>query len=178
MVAVAAQPCDRPTRDRGLGVVVGSGLVATAAHTVDGPRRELTVDEAPARIVAIDARTDLALLAVDVPGPVAELSLDAPARAALATLAGRREVEITRTGRLVVHDVTAGARHERQVHTFTPGVAAGTSGAPLVDEDARLLGIVVLANGSDGTAYAVTAAELARLLARAGDSAVRAGCPG
>ena len=69
-----------------------------------------------------------------------------------------------RTGRLVVDDVTDGVRHEREVHTFTPGVEPGTSGAPLVDDEGRLAGIVVLTNRTDGTAYAVTAAELRRLI--------------
>jgi S1-C subfamily serine protease len=178
VVAVAAQPCDRPTRDRGLGVVVGNGLVATAAHTVDGPRRRLTVDDVPAEIVSVDQRTDLALLAADVAGPGAELSLEAPGRATVMTPGSALGVELVRTGRLVVHDATARTRHERQVHTFTPGVAEGTSGAPLVDEDGRLLGIVVLDNRTDGTAYAVAATELAGLLAEERGAAAPVGCPG
>ena len=48
VVAVAAQPCRRPTRDLGIGVVVADGLVLTAAHTVDGDRRAVTVDGRPA----------------------------------------------------------------------------------------------------------------------------------
>lgn len=177
VVTVAAQPCDRPTRDLGLGVVVADDVVATAAHTVDGLRRALTVDDAPAALVAIDARTDLALLAAEVEGPVAELSLETPGRATLRTQEGASDVEILQTGRLVVHDTTARARFERQVHKLTPGVAEGTSGAPLVDGDGRLLGIVVLDNRTDDTAYAVTATELAGLLARERGPAAAPECP-
>ena len=76
-----------------------------------------------------------------------------------------------RTGPLVVHDTTDGARYEREVHTIRPAVPDGTSGAPLVDGAGDVAGIVVLANRTDGTSYAVTSDEVRRLLAanRAGD---------
>jgi hypothetical protein len=74
-------------------------------------------------------------------------------------------VRVVRSGGLVVHDATDRARYERDVHVFTPGVAEGTSGAPLIDEEGRLAGIVVLDNPGDGVAYAVTAAELSALMA-------------
>lgn len=165
VVAVAAQPCMRPTRDRGLGVVVGDDLVATAAHTVEGRRRELTVDGRPATVVAIDARTDLALLAAETTGAVSRL-VDEPAPAAVVhTDDGPVIVDIVGTVTLVVNDVTTGQRHERRAHAFTPGVADGTSGAPLTTIDGDILGIVVLDRRDDDVAYAVTAAELRDLLA-------------
>ena len=124
-VEVAAQPCDRPTRDLGVGVLVGPGLVATAAHTVEGPRRQLTVDGSPARVVALDARTDLALLAADIGGTPAEATADDLDRGTVRTPGGDLEVTVLRTGPLVVDDTTAGTRHERTVHTFTPGCRSG-----------------------------------------------------
>jgi hypothetical protein len=113
VVSVAAQPCQRPTRDLGLGVVVGDGLVLTVAHPVDRPVPTVTVADRPAHVVAIDAAHVAA---------VAGCSID---------------VVIMRTGSLVVDDATAGATAERAVHTFQPAVAPGTSRAPLVDDDGR-----------------------------------------
>ena len=84
------------------------------------------------------------------------------------------DVEILRTGPLVVRDSTDRARYQREVHTFTPGVEDGASGAPLVDDDGRVLGIVVLDNRGRGVAYAVTGEELSRLL-RAGDELLSTG---
>jgi S1-C subfamily serine protease len=176
-VAVDAQPCDTPNRDHGVGVVVGPDLVATAAHVVDGPRREVTVDGRPARVLVADARTDLALLRTDVAGPGATLTDTAPTHGAVRTPDGEHDVDVLRTGRLVVDDTTDGTRHEREVHTFTPGVERGTSGAPLVDDAGRLAGIVVLTNRTDGTAYAATAAELRTLIAATPRSAAPVGCP-
>jgi len=165
VVAVVAQPCTRPTPDRGLGVVVGDDLVATAAHIVEGRRRQLTVDGLAASVVGVDERTDLALLAVPTTGHPGRLE-DGPATSALVhTTDGPVPVAIVRTVTLIVNDVTAGVRHERQAHAFTPGVLGGTSGAPLTTADGGILGIVVLDRRDDDLAYAVTTAELRTLLA-------------
>jgi S1-C subfamily serine protease len=177
-VDVAAQPCDRPTRSLGLGVVVADGIVATAAHTVEGRLRALTVDDVPAQVVALDARTDLALLAADLTAAPTELATGVPDIGTVITADGPRDARIVRTGPLLVHDTTDGERYERQVHTFTPGVDDGTSGAPLVDADARLLGIVVLDNPSDGVAYAVTSGEVAALLDGERQVVAPVGCAG
>ncbi|MGH8922899.1 MAG: trypsin-like peptidase domain-containing protein [Actinomycetes bacterium] len=166
VVVVAAQPCERPTRSLGHGVIVAEGVVVTAGHTVEGDLRKLTVDGAPASVLALDTRTDLALLTAPTAGRAeATLSDDARTDAVVLAAGGRQHVDILSTGPLVVDDVTAGVRHERQVHRFAPGVDDGTSGAPLIDEQGRLLGIVVLDNPTDGVAYAVTAGELAALMA-------------
>ena len=164
VVAVAAQPCLRPNRDRGVGFLIADGIVGTAAHTVDGPRRELTVDGRPAEVLRIDVRLDTALLAVDLPGVVAELT-DAPVGAAtVRTPAGEQAVTVRSTGMLVVTNVSDHTRVEREVHTFSPGVPDGTSGAPLVDAAGRVVGMVQLDRDGSTLADAVTAAELATLL--------------
>jgi len=165
VVDVAATGCDRPLPSRGVGVAVADGLVATAAHVVDGPRRDVTVDGRAADVVLVDARTDLALLAAPVHGtavlgPQPTGGRDVVVRTPVAAL----PVTIVRTGTLIVHDTSAGVRHEREAHTIRPGVTEGTSGAPLVDGRGAVVGIVILDNQGDGTAYAVTSAELAALL--------------
>jgi S1-C subfamily serine protease len=164
VVAVAAQPCNSPNRSLGFGVVVADGVVATAAHTVEEPQRDVRVDGQPARVAVLDPRTDLALLTVDLDAEPAPIATDSPQGALIAMPARRIEVEILRTGPLVVRDTTDRARYRREVHTFTPGVEDGTSGAPLVDRDGRVLGIVALDNPRRGVAYAVTGKELSRLL--------------
>jgi S1-C subfamily serine protease len=172
VVAVAAQPCRRPTSDIGTGVVVAPGLVVTAAHVVDGQRRTIVVDGQPAGVVALDPRTDLALLAAPITGRAVQLA----APSARDAWVRAQRVEILRTGRLVVHDATTGAVHQREVHTLRPAVAPGASGAPLIDGAGRVLGVVVLDNRTDGTAYAVTAAEVGRFLEQRPTSSPPAGC--
>ena len=171
-----------PERDRGLGVVVADGLVATAAHTVDGDLRALTVDGIPGSVVALDPRTDLALVRADLDAePVAWAADDVdPMGAATLHLAdGPHEVEVVRSGPLVVEDATDRATYRRLVHTFTPGVAAGVSGAPLTTPDDLLLGIVVLDRRDTDEAHTVTAGELQALARRRGrGSRGGAGLPG
>jgi hypothetical protein len=181
VVAVAAQPCDRPQHDRGLGVVVADDLVATAAHTVDGDLRALTVDGVPAAVVATDARTDLALVRVALDAdPVAFAADDVdplgPANVGLAD--GVLAVEVVRTGELVVDDTTDRATYRRLVQTFAPGVDAGVSGAPLTTTDGRLLGVVVLDRRDTDEAHAVATSELRSLVdAGGGRPAAAPRCP-
>jgi S1-C subfamily serine protease len=172
LVEVVAQPCDRPTRSFGYGVVVADDVVVTAAHTIEGDLRTLTADGAPATVIASDPRTDLALLRSELDARPADLT---PAPLEAGTVLDR-PVQVTRTGVLVVHDATDRARYVREVHTFSPGVEEGTSGAPLVAPDGRVAGVVVLDNAGDGVAYAVTAGELASLL-DAPRTAAPTGCP-
>jgi hypothetical protein len=163
VVDIAATPCDRPLAAAGLGVVLGDGLVVTAGHVVEGPRRTVTVDGAPAEVLVVDARTDLAVLRAGVAGTAS--LVDQPTGAVrVATPAGPIAAEVVHTGTLVVHDTTDRARYEREVHVIRPAVPAGTSGAPLVDAGGRVTGVVVLANRADGTSYAVTSEEIRRLL--------------
>jgi S1-C subfamily serine protease len=176
VVAVAAQPCRRPTRDLGVGVVVGDGLVLTAAHTVDGARRAVTVDDRPAVVVARDPRTDLALLSADVSGPSVEVQPLTGAAARVATTSGTTAVQVIRTGRLIVHDATTGGRNERDVHTLRPAMPHGASGAPVLDAGNHVVGLVVLDNVTDGTAYAVTSEEIIRFLAQPRIADARSDC--
>ena len=83
-----------------------------------------------------------------------------------------------RTGRLVVDDITDRARYERiGAHVHASCRARHQRCAA---RRRRWTGrrIVVLANRTDGTAYAVTAAELLVLLDRERGSAAPVGCPG
>jgi hypothetical protein len=89
---------------------------------------------------------------------------------------GARDVEIVRTGELVVHDTSAGRRHRRQVHTFRPGAAPGTSGAPLTTEAGELLGVVILDRRGDDRADAATVDEVAAVLAADRGPGTRPSC--
>lgn len=165
---VTVQTCDMPTQSHGFGALIAQDVVVTAGHTVEGDLRSLTVDGEAAEVIALDRRLDLALLRVDVDADVLDLSTE-PAETARLLGAGRGSaIDIVKTATLIVHDATDEQRYERIVHTIAPGVAGGTSGAPVVDDEGRVLGIVVLDDRGRDVAYAVAAAEITALLDRAG----------
>ena len=154
------------------GVAVGGGRVLTVAHVLAGDRAA-TVLGRPARVLRIDRRADLALLSVP--------ALRGPALR-LADGTGPVSVRVLRDGRLralpgtIRRRVNARVREApgdrpllRPALELAAGVAAGDSGAPVLDRNGRVLG-VVFARASDGapTAWAVDRGAVRALLARSG----------
>lgn len=177
VVAVTVQRCARPNAVHGVGVVVRDGLVVTAGHVVEGDLRrlELTAGGAtvPAAVVALDRNRDLALVTADLGGAVggepvvAEAAGAVPSAATVVTPEREMGVTIDRHVTQVVDHATDGATYRREVVVFPPAVDAGTSGAPVLDADNRLVGIVVAT--LDDETYAVTAGEVSSLVAEHDD---------
>ena len=174
VAAVEAIGCDRPQPRSGVGTIVADGIVLTAAHVVEGDLRDLRVDGAPAAVVGLDVRTDLALVAlldpVDswsddgprwietgqvevVPAPVRIVSPDGPV-----------DAELTRTLTLRVDDISADTLTEREALELDIVVDEGDSGSPVVDGDGNLLGVVVLRRPTAGVTYASIVPPLDGLL--------------
>ena len=163
IVAVETQRCEQPNRFHGVGIVVGDDLVLTAGHTVEGELRELTVDGEPARVVTIDRRTDLAIVSSEVPTASSPtLQPVVPDDGRLLGPEGPRNVDFDREVTLVVEHATDQATYRRDVAIFTPGVVDGDSGSPIVDDNGRLVGVVIA--DQEGEGIAVTAAEISKLL--------------
>lgn len=156
VVRVSVTRCGE--RVHGSGVLIADGLVVTAGHVV-GDAGLVRLDQGAVTVtgevlgVMADGR-DLALVAVDgpLPTPVAAGLVpqagDAvtvaghPGGEALATLVGRR-VELAASLAAIVRGPAFGVSVRTQV---------GMSGSPAVDEDGRLVGIVIGAETRTGTA--------------------------
>ena len=108
LVSVETQRCAQPNRFHGVGIVVGNDLVLTAGHTVEGDLRQLTVDGAPARVVTIDRRSDLALVSTDSAEPDAhvEVARKVPSAATMLGPNATSTVEIDRAVTLVIEHAT------------------------------------------------------------------------
>jgi S1-C subfamily serine protease len=141
-------------RWHGHGVVWGRGLVLTALHVVEEmPSVTVSIDGGPprpARIADAEPALDLALLAVDGPlgeapqlGVAAALSPGANVR-----FAGCPEPACGAAPAVVLE----GSRAFAGAHylAIAAAVRPGASGAPVLDADGALVGIVDLALARDG----------------------------
>jgi S1-C subfamily serine protease len=158
------------------GFAVGRDRVVTVAHLADGAVRDggaLTVDGIRAKVLRVDRRSDLALLAV--PG----ITGRSPAVAAAGAGDGVRILRLrdglssslsVRVRRAIVAHIRAPDAPRavtRPALELAARVRAGDSGAPVVARSGALAGVVFAVSSRRGnTAYAVDASALPRLLAR------------
>ena len=166
-VVPAAGPADIAT-----GFQHGAGRVITVAHVIPGREARVLVrgndtgEARRARVVELDRRDDLALLAVPEdeipPGPSPLPDSDAPHL--LVRRDGRSaviEVEIRRRIQARVRPRPGAAPVRRPALELEARVRPGDSGAPLVAADGRLLGVLFAQSNRRGNiAYAVAAEEV------------------
>jgi S1-C subfamily serine protease len=159
---------DGPGLEVATGVAVGGGRVLTVAHALSGGRR-VTVAGRPARIVRVDRRLDLALLAVPaIHAPRVRLG-GSPARVRLAVLRDRHADSLPASvrRRVVVHwrDQPTDPPRDRPGLELAARIDPGDSGAPVLDRRGRLVGVLYArSSGEDGTAWAVDASAVRSVL--------------
>ena len=129
----------------------------TAAHGLRGAET-VTVDGAPAVVVAVDHRIDAALVAVAATGSsVAFATHVAPGPARI----DGRPVAVERLVVANVDEPRDGATYRRRALVIDGDVAPGDSGSGVFGADGRLLGMVFAASTrQESVAYAVAASEL------------------
>ena len=163
----------------GSGVVLGAGGVVTSYHVVEGAAR-VTVRfadqrSAPAQVVRVDRRRDLALLAVpttEAPVPLGDtegLQPGAPLLAVgypLSSVIGSRSASVTRGA---FSGLWRSGDDTWFVQTDT-AVNPGNSGGPLLDGQGRVVGLVTFGvPQAVGLNYAVGANEV-RVFLASGDN--------
>lgn len=164
----------------GSGVAVAPDRVLTNAHVVMGVEAPTVLDRDrgvhEARVVLLDTRRDIAVLAVDGADlPVARLgrelragdaglAMGYPDSGPFATTAAR----VDAVGEVSLEAVGGGAVSAVDVYTLAADIRHGYSGGPVAAADGTLAGLVFArAPGSDEIGYALTADALADAVAAA-----------
>jgi S1-C subfamily serine protease len=158
--------------DVATGFEHGAGRVVTVAHVIPGREARVLVrggdaaEARRARVIELDRREDLALLAVPDDGiPSGSSPLpDSDAPHLLVRREGRPaaiEVEIRRRIQARIRPRPGAAPVRRPALELKARVRPGDSGAPVLAGDGTLLGVLFAqSNGRGDTAYAVAAERL------------------
>ncbi|MDX1401603.1 MAG: trypsin-like peptidase domain-containing protein [Kiloniellales bacterium] len=154
--------------------VFAGGFLATAAHVVD-QATEITVrlyngQRVPARFVALDKQSDIALLKIDVDIPVFEFGGEPELGAKVCAIGNQFGLDLSVTCGVVSATRRSGTGFNR-VEDFIQTDAVvnpGSSGGALVDEDGQLVGMLsaIFTTASDadiGVNFAVSSALLLRV---------------
>ena len=174
---VTGQAC--ASIQEGSGWIAARGLVVTNAHVVAGEHATTVHDETgrsmAASVIAFDAVRDVAVLEVPAlaagPLPIVDGSVgDAgavyghPGGGALRASPARVGDEILAIGT----DIYRTSSSRRHVYVLASKLAPGDSGGALVDLEGRVIGMAFAIDpGRNGTAYALTDAEVRAVLSAA-----------
>lgn len=151
ILAVPAVAQERPTSS-GSGFVVAEGRALTNHHVIDGCRRVAVRTpqgaSLPARVLAGDARRDLALLAIEGAAGPALSFRESPAVArgeAVVTYGFPLSGVLSSGPTLTTGDISAlaGLRDNPLHFQISAPVQPGNSGGPLLDAQAHVVGVVV-----------------------------------
>jgi S1-C subfamily serine protease len=167
----------------GTGFVIAPGRVLTNAHVVAGVSEPVITapngQVVDATVVYFDPRSDIALLAApsltSVPltlglsattgteGAIIGYSFGGPQSA--------RPADVLAVVTVMVKDIYGETSNDREVYTLRGEVRSGDSGAPLLDEDAVVRGMVFArttdANRSDDLGYAMSSAQFDPITSKA-----------
>ena len=178
LARVAGTACLKPIL--ATAVVVEDGLLLTVAHAIAGAERDLRVidldgTELPALVVAFDPERDLALLEVD--GFHDRIRMAAPEADSGGTIAAvGSDLTIEGIPYRILHFVTARSgdiynKGEvlRQALEIEARVSPGHSGAPLLDRNGAMVGLLFAGSKSvEDSAWALQTSEIEAFLDSAG----------
>lgn len=176
VVVVSLTSCEPGVENRATAVVIGDGLALTVAHSFDdaasatlrGPDGQLLAGE----LVYLDRARDLALLSFDSPQPWG--TLDVHTDAEDPTLEARMVVvrdgatELLPVELLQRTEVTFDGEGPRQAIELGTSIDQGDSGAPVIDENGRIIGLVFASNRTADTGWAIAGSELIDISSLAG----------
>lgn len=175
---VSISGCQLNVSNRATATAIADGLVLTVAHSFEDASEVALIapdgTDLAAQLVYVDSKRDIALLAFDT-GSLPDIE----------TLEVRSDdADPAASGRIVVHRdqgtvlqsvellrrtlVTLDGEGERQGIELGGVIEPGDSGAPVIDDDTRLIGMVFASSRTAETGWAVAGSELLDIASLAG----------
>jgi S1-C subfamily serine protease len=155
----------------GSGFLFAPDRLMTNAHVVAGvtsPMVKLGNDERKAKVIFYDAEIDIAILDVDIQGPVVGFDTTGDAKDPAVVLGfpndgpfNAQPARIRAKQRLRSPDIYGRGSVTRDVYSVRGKIRPGNSGGPLVALNGKVYGVVFAASVSDKeTGYALTASQV------------------
>lgn len=174
---VIVEECGSPNKRRAIAAAVDNDLVVTAAHTLDqaktvslsaatdGGEPESDVQVA-AEIVYLDLERDVAMLRLAEPAVSVLTMADPPERGSVSISSYADNGEpITKSATVSqLLDATLGGEGLRAAIRLDADIEPGDSGAPVIDEDGRLVGMVFATTQGSAVGWAISSTELVTAL--------------
>ncbi len=188
VLQVSIDSCRPNVENRATAVAIGDGLALTVAHSFDDAKAIQLVGpsgtEISADLVFLDRGRDIAMLNFDDAafGPEAQRGLEL--RSDAADPVSNARVVLHRAGGSTVAPVTILRRAtvtldgdgSREGIEIEAEIERGDSGAPLVDEDDRVIGMVFATSRTGETGWTIAASELIDVADQIGDP-IELACP-
>ena len=187
ILRVSIDSCAPGNEDRATAVSIGDGLALTVAHSFDDAEAvSVSVadgDPVGAELVYLDRGRDIALLAFD------DSVMDSDARSGLRVHsddddpADDARIVVYRSGGVVIRpvellqrtEITLDGEGRRESIKLGAAIEPGDSGAPVIDVEGRIIGLVFATSRTGDTGWAIAGSELVPVRDLAG-AAVRLPC--
>lgn len=176
VLRVDLETCQLNLTNQATAIVIGEGLALTVAHSFDGASGVSLLDadgsEVEAELVYLDPSRDIALLSfaddLDVEALTLHSDADDPVdEGRMVTIRDERTTVLpVQLIRRV--PVTLDGEGRRDGVELNGSIIQGDSGAPVVDDDGRVIGMVFASTRASETGWAVAGSELVDIAALAG----------
>lgn len=176
VLSVDLEGCLQNISNRATAVAIGDGLALTVAHSFDDAQSvTLTTaggSELPAQLVYLDRERDIALLSFPDSPAVDSLTLrsdeDDPSDEGRMVVT-RDDVTVVQSVQLIRRvPVTLDGEGRRNGIELGGTIDQGDSGAPIVDDDGSIIGMIFASTRASETGWAVAGSELLDIASLAG----------